>query len=75
MARGARSGAVMLLLLGLGGVAWSDDAAASADQKKFRVEQETVDAGVVLAGREAEAVFVFHNDGDKPVNILKAKPT
>jgi hypothetical protein len=68
----------LLLWLGLTGAGWSEDAAVTAAtpaKKTFWVEKEMVDAGVVLAGREAEATFVFHNDGDQPVKIIKAKPT
>ncbi len=78
MAQSARVWLTMLVWLGLVGASWSEDVAvkpATPDKKTFWVEKETVDAGVVLAGREAEAVFVFHNDGDQPVKIIKAKPT
>jgi hypothetical protein len=41
----------------------------------FRVEAESVDVGDVRAGTDAVATFVFHNDGDKDVKIIKAKPS
>lgn len=41
----------------------------------FRVENAEVDLGRVIAGSEASAVFVFHNDGDRDVRILRAAPS
>jgi hypothetical protein len=41
----------------------------------FRVEQETIDLGDVVAGSEALAVFRFHNAGDADVHIVRAKPS
>ena len=41
----------------------------------FRVEQETVDLGDIVAGSEAVAVFRFHNTGDADVHIVRAKPS
>lgn len=41
----------------------------------FRVEQKAIDLGDVTAGQESRAVFVFHNDGDADVRILRAKPS
>jgi hypothetical protein len=54
-------------------------APAAADEAvpapAFRVEQETVDLGDVVAGGEAVAVFRFHNTGDADVHIVRAKPS
>ena len=41
----------------------------------LRVEQKTVDVGDVVVGREKTAVYVFHNDGEADVHILRAKPS
>ncbi len=41
----------------------------------FRTEQTAIDLGDVTAGSERQAVFVFHNDGDVDVRILRAKPS
>ena len=43
--------------------------------QSFRVEQKAIDLGDVTAGQENRAVFVFHNDGDADVRILRAKPS
>ncbi len=47
---------------------------AAGPHPMLRVEATTVDAGVVTGGETARAVFVFHNDGDRPVRILRVKP-
>ena len=41
----------------------------------LRVDETTVDAGEVFAGRQAIATFVIHNDGDRDIRILRAKPS
>jgi len=41
----------------------------------FTVENPRIDVGEVNAGDEAVATFVFHNEGDVDVKILKAKPS
>ncbi len=41
----------------------------------LRVEQKAIDLGDVTAGKEVRAVFVFHNDGEVDVRILRAKPS
>ena len=46
-----------------------------AQTATFTVEQERLELGDVRAGATAEAVFRFHNAGDAPVRILRAKPS
>jgi hypothetical protein len=41
----------------------------------FRVEQDTIDLGDVVAGSEVVAVFRFHNTGASDVHIVRAKPS
>lgn len=41
----------------------------------FRVEQPKLDLGDVKAGIDVVATFVFHNPGETPVRIIKAKPS
>jgi copper(I)-binding protein len=41
----------------------------------LRADQARVDLGEVKAGTEAVATFVLHNDGDRDVRILRAKPS
>lgn len=47
----------------------------SDDTPGFRVEEAAVDLGTVIAGKDAVATFVFHNDTDKDVKIIRAKPS
>lgn len=41
----------------------------------FWVENDSIDLGRVAAGRDATATFVFHNDGETEVRIIKAAPS
>lgn len=77
---GSRSLATTLLLAGFCGVAAAQAPApasapeAAAVQPSFRVEQSSLDLGTVRAGADAVGTFVFRNDGQAPVKILRAKP-
>ena len=37
-------------------------------------ETETLELGEAIRGKVMEAEFVYHNTGDQPLRILKAKP-
>jgi len=41
----------------------------------FRVEEAELDLGTVIAGKDATATFIFHNDGHEDVHIIRAKPS
>lgn len=41
----------------------------------FSVEQADIDLGTVVAGQDAVATFVFHNETEKDVKIIRAKPS
>ena len=47
----------------------------TASEPTFSVEQTEIDLGTIKAGTDAVAEFVFHNRGEQPVKILKAKPS
>lgn len=49
--------------------------AAAGETSSFRVEESQVDAGTVTGGKPVTATFVFHNDSDLEVHILKAAPS
>lgn len=51
----------------------ADDEAAS--QSGLRVDSARIDLGQVIAGDEAVATFIFHNDGAEDVAIIRAKPS
>ena len=50
---------------------WAGDPAKAT----FWVENESIDLGTVVAGESASATFVFHNDGDTEVRIIRAAPS
>lgn len=47
----------------------------SAVRQLISVESTEIDLGKVTAGQEVVGTFVFHNSGERPVKILRAKPT
>jgi len=49
--------------------------AEEAKRASFWVENDSIDLGTVVAGRDATATFVFHNDGETEVRIIKAAPS
>lgn len=51
------------------------EATASDGPPTFRVESASLEVGPVTAGTTAEATFVFHNEGDRDVRILRAAPS
>jgi hypothetical protein len=44
-------------------------------QPAFRVESGELEVGPVTAGTTATATFVFHNDSEAEVHILRAAPS
>jgi hypothetical protein len=41
---------------------------------KIVFETETVQMGQIIRGEEVQAEFVYRNEGDMPLTILRAKP-
>jgi hypothetical protein len=54
---------------------WGFLPAAASGDAGLRTETPQIDLGEVMAGTVAVATFVFHNDGDHDVKILRAKPS
>jgi hypothetical protein len=50
-------------------------AAQDAEKPTFRVENDTIDVGKVVAGKTASVTYVFHNDGPTDITILRASPS
>jgi hypothetical protein len=50
-------------------------AASEVAPPTFWVESTQLELGSVTAGKTAVATFVFHNDGDRAVQILRAAPS
>jgi hypothetical protein len=65
-----RSLAICLLLM-LPGLSYPDEPAAGPE---IAFEAETVQLGQVIRGEAVEAEFVYRNEGDAPLRILRAKP-
>jgi hypothetical protein len=61
------------VLCGAVGSAAADD--ATAESTGFRVEEAALDVGDVRAGSQVVGTFIFHNDGDQDVKIIRAKPS
>jgi hypothetical protein len=55
--------------------AFADEEAAAEDGGTFRVEKAEIDIGKLKAGEEGVFVFTFHNESERDVKILRAKPT
>jgi hypothetical protein len=66
---------LLLTLILLSASALPGRAQESQPTPGLRVESEQLHVGEVAAGSSVEGVFVFHNDGDQPIHILRAKPT
>ncbi len=70
---------VMVLGLATGVAAAGQQQAAptatKAPRQMIRVEKAHLELGTFIAGSEVVGTFVFHNDGDRPVKIVRAKPT
>lgn len=75
--RRATAAALVLVAATVGGLAAQEEPAGEdpAAKKGFRVEEASLDLGVVTAGQDAVATYVFHNDTDADVRILRAKPS
>ncbi len=58
-------------------VALSSVVFAETEQTKvgFWVEEANIELDSVAAGTDAVGTFIFHNDTDKEVKIIKAKPS
>jgi len=62
------------MLCGVVGSAGADDD-AEPGSKGFRVEEQRLEIGDIKAGAEAVGTFVFHNDSEQDVKIIRAKPS
>ena len=74
------SGLTFLLLAGAIALGVSSGSAVTdegqeGETKGFWVENTTVDLGKIRAGEDAVGTFIFHNETDKDVKIIRAKPS
>ena len=63
--------ALFCLLAALPGLLLAQDPAIGP---RIGFDAETVQIGQVVRGKVVEAEFVYRNDGDAPLRILRAKP-
>jgi len=74
MRRGYRTIVIaMVLWTGVGLV--PDLAAEESDTRTFRVDNDTIDVGRVVAGTPVTVTYVFINDGATDISILRASPS
>ncbi len=75
------TGAVAVMALASPAVVFAQARPAVAEEQRpevrqlISVESTEIDLGKVTAGQEVVGTFVFHNSGERPVKILRAKPT
>ena len=62
---------LILLLFALPGLLLGEEPAKGP---RIVFEQETLQMGEVIRGEAVEAEFVYRNEGDAPLRILRAKP-
>jgi len=62
---------LICLLLSLPGLVSGNEPAVGP---RIVFETETVQMGQMVRGEEVEAEFVYRNEGDSPLRILRAKP-
>lgn len=73
--RWAALATVLMCTMALASVVVAETEQAEEAPKGFWVEKAHVDLDPVVAGVDAVAIYVFHNDTDKEVKIIKAKPS
>ena len=64
----------VMLIAALTAVALTTSA-GETERATFWVENDSIDLGRVAAGRDTTATFVFHNNGETEVRIIKAAPS
>ncbi len=67
--------AVMIVGVVLGTAMTARPQEAERPNRVLRVEQANIDLGRVRPGGEVTATFVLHNEGDREIRILGAKPS
>ena len=67
--------AVLIVTATLSSVVFAEGESAEKGVKGFWVEEANLDLGTISAGTDAIGTYVFHNDTNKEVKIIKAKPS
>lgn len=63
------------LVVALPGPVGADEETAGQETQGLRVEQDNLDLGSVVSGTTAVAVFTFHNQSQRDIKIIRAKPS
>ncbi len=66
---------VLVITVAVSSAVYAETEQAEKGAKGFWVEKAHIDIDPVAAGTDAVATYVFHNDTDKEVKIIKAKPS
>ena len=66
---------VIICVVALSSVVFAETEGADEGAKGFWVEEADIELESVAAGTDAVGTFIFHNDTDKEVKIIKAKPS
>ncbi len=66
--------ALVCLLIAPQASAGEEAGVKTASGPEIRFEAEALELGEAVRGELLEATFVYHNEGDQPLKILKAKP-
>ena len=66
---------VVVCLVALSSVVFAETEKTEEAKGGFWVEEANIELDSVAAGTDAVGTFIFHNDTDKEVKIIKAKPS
>ena len=66
---------VVVCMVVLSSVVFAETEKTEKAKRGFWVEEANIELDSVAAGTDAVGTFIFHNDTDKEVKIIKAKPS
>jgi len=66
---------VVMCMVALSSVVFAETENGDEKAKGFWVEEANIELESVAAGTDAIGTYIFHNDTDKEVKIIKAKPS
>ncbi len=66
---------VLIVAAAVSSMVFAETGQAEKAAKGFWVEEANIELESIAAGTDAVGTFIFHNDTDKEVKIIKAKPS
>ena len=66
---------VLIVAAAVSSMVFAETGQAEEAAKGFWVEEANIELESIAAGTDAVGTFIFHNDTDKEVKIIKAKPS